>query len=270
MSRAFWKGAISFGMVVIPVRMYVATESKTPALHFLHKKCLTPPKQQLYCQQDNEYFSVKDTVKGFEYGKGQYVVLDEADLKKVPIKTVHAIEIQAFVTEAEIDPAYYYGLHYLEPEELGARPFSLLREVLVKSRRVGVAKVAFQRREHLCCLRPRGDILALHTMRYSNEILPHGGLAAPGHKASARELEMASTLVNAMTRSFKPEEYRDEYGAALQTVIQAKLQGEEIKAPKVPRAEAIDLMSALKASIEQVLKESEGKTEKRERAGARK
>lgn len=259
MGRAFWKGVISFGMVVIPVRMYTATEGKTPLLHFLHKKCRTPPRQVLHCEQDNEYFSVKDTVKGYEYTKGQYVVLEETDLDKVPIKTAHTIDIQAFAKVEEIDPIYYYGLHYLEPEPLGAKPYSLLREVLFKSRQVGIAKVAFQRREHLCCLRPLGDILVLHTMHYSDEVLPREHLAPTKGKVPEQELEMAFALVKAMTRPFKPEEYHDEYAAALEKVIQSKLHGESLKPVKVRKTETRDLMSSLKASIEAALKESEEK-----------
>ena len=259
MARAFWKGAISFGMVVIPVRMYTATANKTPLLHYLHKKCLTPPKQVLFCRQDNEYFSIKDTVKGYEYTKGQFVVLGENDLNKVPIKTVHAIDIHAFVEAHEIDPMYYYGIHYLEPEELGAKPFSLLREVLIKTKRVGMAKVAFQRREHLCCLRPLDDILVLHTMHFKDEVLPREELALPSQKIPAREMEMAKALVDALSRSFKPEEYRDEYSVALEKLVNAKLEGVELKAPKAPKAQVVDLTSALKASIEAVLKESERK-----------
>lgn len=259
MPRAFWKGAISFGMVVIPVRMYTATESKTPALHYLHKKCLTPPKQVLYCQQDDEHFGLKDTVRGYEYTKGQYVVLEDRDLDNVPIKTVHAIDIQAFVSSQEIDPMYYYGLHYVEPEELGVKPFSLLRRVLLSTKRVGVAKVAFQRREHLCCLRPFEDILLLHTMHYRDELLPREVVSAPEQRVSGEEMEMASTLVNAMSKPFKAEDYHDEYAGALARLIESKLQGQELKAPQPPKMEARDLMSALKNSIEAVLKEAEEK-----------
>ena len=119
MARAFWKGVISFGMVAIPVRMSLATERKTPGFHLLHKKCLNRAKQVLYCPQEQEYFNIKDTVRGFEYAKDQYVVLDDKDLDKVPVKTSHSINILAFVEEKEIDRLYYSDAHYLEPDELG-------------------------------------------------------------------------------------------------------------------------------------------------------
>ena len=248
-ARAFWKGVISFGMVAIPVKMSVSTESKTPSFHYLHKKCLTRPKQVLYCAEDDEYFSTKETVRGYEYDKDQYVIFDEADFDKVPVKTTHSIDITGFVNAGEIDTIYYSAGHYLEPEELGVKPFNLLKTVLEKSGLVGIAKVAFQRREHLCCLRPLDKILALHTLHYKYDILPTEGLAPPEPELAEAELEMAMKLVEAMTTTFKPEEYRDDYTLALQEMVEAKLKGVEIKAPEIPAAEIADLMAALKASV---------------------
>ena len=249
MPRAFWRGVISFGMVAIPVKMSVATESKTPSFHFLHKKCLTRPKQVLFCAEDDQYFSTKETVRGYEYSKDQYVVFEEDEFNKVPVRTTHSIDIIGFVNAKEIDTIYYSGSHYLEPEELGVKPFYLLKTVLEKTGLVGIAKVAFQRREHLCCLRPLDQILALHTLHYKNEILPTDDLAPPVQELTAAELEMASKLVEAMTTGFKPDEYRDEYTLALQEMVEAKLKGVEIKAPEIPKVEIEDLMTALKASV---------------------
>ena len=123
MAKAFWKGAISFGMVSIPVKMYVATTSHVMNFHLLHKKCLTRPKQVLHCEEDNEYFGIKETVRGYEYGKGQYVVLKDSDFNKVPVRTTHIIDIVGFVKDEEIDPLYFYGSHYLEPEEFAVKPY---------------------------------------------------------------------------------------------------------------------------------------------------
>lgn len=128
MPKAFWKGVISFGLIAIPVKMYLGTDSKPLSFHLLHKKCLTRPKQVLYCETDDEYFGIKETVRGYEVAKDQYVVLDDRDFERVPIKTSHAIDILGFVEAKEIDPIYYYGVHYLEPEELGVKPFQLLKE----------------------------------------------------------------------------------------------------------------------------------------------
>ncbi len=250
MAKAFWKGIISFGMVAIPVRMSLATKSKTPGFHFLHNKCLTRPKQVLYCPMDEEYFSVKDAVRGYEYAKEQYIVFKESDFDKVPVRSTHAIEILGFVGAGEIDPIYYSASHYLEPEELGVKPFSLLRTVLLKKKRIGIAKVAFQIKEHLCCLRPLDEILALHTLHYQDEVLPAGELAPEKPELKADELEMASRLVEAMAREFKPVEYRDEYSLALKKMVEAKVKGQAIKAPeKAPEVEIADLMTALKESV---------------------
>ncbi|MDP3879234.1 MAG: Ku protein [Dehalococcoidales bacterium] len=250
MPRAFWKGAISFGLVAIPVKMYVGTESKPLSFHLLHKKCLTRPKQVLHCETDDEYFGVKETVRGYEVAKEQYVVMDDSDFEKVPIKTSHTIDILGFVEAGEIDPLYYYGVHYLEPEELGTKPFQLLKEALLKTGRVGVGKVTFQRREHLVCLRPLEDIIVLHSLHYEAEILPRKEISPPKTKATDAELDMAVSLVKAMEKSFKPDDYKDEYQHALKKVIDAKIKGEKIVALAMPKAEIGDLMAALRASVE--------------------
>jgi DNA end-binding protein Ku len=249
MPASFWKGVISFGMVAIPVKMSVATETKTLAFHYLHQKCLTRPKQVLYCAEDKEYFNISETVRGYEYSKGRYVIFDEDDFNKVPVKTTHSIDIIGFVKAKEIDTIYYHDSHYLEPEKPGMKPFALLKTALEKSGMVGIAKVAFQRREHLCCLRPLDKILVLQTMYYQQEILPTAELTPPEQKLNAAELDMAEKLVAAMTTTFKPEEYRDEYALALQQMVDAKLKGVEIKAPEIPKIEFEDLMTALKQSV---------------------
>jgi DNA end-binding protein Ku len=249
MTKTFWKGVISFGMVAIPVKMSVATESSTPTFHYLHKKCLTRPKQVLYCAEDDEYFTIKEAVRGYEYSKDQYVIFEEDDFNKVPIRTIHSIDIVGFINAKEIDTIYYNGSHYLEPEELGLKPFHLLKTTLEKTGLVGIAKVAFQRKEHLCCLRPRDKIMMLNTLHYQQDILPVDESGSPEPKLSAEEIEMASRLVEAMSTSFKPDKYRDEYATALQEMVEAKLKGVEIKAPEIPKVEIGDLMKALKASV---------------------
>jgi DNA end-binding protein Ku len=257
MARAFWKGAISFGMVNIPVRMYIATVNKTPSFHLLHKKCLTRPKQVLYCEKDEEYFKMQDTVRGYEYAKGQFAVLKESDFDKVPVRTARSIEIVGFVGAGEIDPIYFYDAHYLEPEDLAAKSFCLLRDALRQAGRLGIAKVSFQRREHLCCLRPRGSLLLLHTMHYQDEIIPEEEIHIPEKEVTKSELEMAGSLIKIMEKKFEPSGYRDEYQRALQEVVEAKLRGEEVKVKEMPRIEEIpDLMTALRASVEAATKES--------------
>ena len=249
MPASFWKGVISFGMVAIPVKMSVATESKTVTFHYLHKKCHTRPKQVLYCAEDKEYFNISETVRGYEYSKNQYVIFEEDDFNKVPVRTAHSIDIINFVKAREIDPIYYSDSHYLEPEKLGVKPFALLKTILEKTGMVGIAKVTFQRREHLCCLRPMDKILVLQTIHYKPDILSTDELVPPEPKLTTAELEMAAKLVDAMTATFKPEEYRDEYSLAIQNMVEAKRIGVEIKVPEIPKIEFEDLMTALKASV---------------------
>ncbi len=250
MAKPFWKGTISFGMVAIPVKMSLATESTTPGFHLLHGKCHTRPKQVLYCQKDDEYFSQKDTVRGYEYARGQHLVFTEEDFEKVPVKTAHTVDIQKFVDLKDVDPVYFYNSHYLMPEELGTKPYYLLMETLAKTKRVGIAKVAFQQREHLCVLRPMDGILVLHSIHFADEILPHEEITPAKPEISAAESEMAEKLVDTMAGEFKSEQYRDEYSLALQKLIKARLEGLEVEAPpEVKEEEFADLMTALKASI---------------------
>ncbi len=254
MPRAFWKGAISFGMVVIPVRMYTATQRSTPSFRILHAKCHTRPRQVWYCPVDDEYFTVRETVRGYEYTRDRYVVMTDEDFEKVSLPSTHAIDIKGFVKFDEIDPIYYYDTHYLEPEKLGIKPFSLLRQALLNTARVGIAKVTFQRREHLTCLRPANGTLYLHTLHYIDELRSKVELTEAAQEAGTEELELAASLVNAMATSFRPEDHRDEYSFALHQVIEAKLKGEEFKVPPPEKVEIPDLMNALRRSIEEAEK----------------
>jgi DNA end-binding protein Ku len=258
MARAFWKGTISFGLVSIPVKMYVGTETHPIAFHLLHKKCLTRPRQVLRCDKDGEDITIKDTVRGYEYAKDQFIVLDEKDFARVPVKTTRTIDISGFVKASEIDPIYYEGTHYLEPENPGLKPFLLLRQALLDMELVAIAKVSFQRREHLCCLRPSEDSILLHTLYYSEDILPRTELAPPQLEIKPEELEMAKSLIRIMSGNFTPEKYRDEYRAALQELIEAKIRGKEIiQPPERAVVEVPDLMAAMRASIEAAKKTTE-------------
>ena len=250
MPKAFWKGTISFGLVVIPVSMSVAIREHPLRFSYLHKRDLVKPNQVLHCPEDGEYFSVKDTVRGYEYAKGQYIVITDKDFEAVPLRTTRSIDIQAFVDAGEIDPIFFFDSHFLEPQPLGEKPFRLLRQAMTDAGKVGVAKVSFARKEHLACLRPYGDTLILHTMRYADEI----GAAPEVPQAKAApvkaELSMAVSLIKSMEEKFKPEQYRDEYRTALEKIIAAKLKGKKIEAPKAaPEKDTVDLMAALEASL---------------------
>jgi DNA end-binding protein Ku len=262
MARAFWKGTISFGLVSIPVKMYTGTEAHPIAFHLLHKKCLTRPHQVLRCDKDNEDITIKDTVRGFEYSKDRYVVLDEKDFASVPVKTTHTIDIAGFIRAGEIDAIYYSGIHYLEPDKLGVKPFLLLREALLKTDRVAIARVSFQLREHLCCLRPSEDSILLHTLYYNDEILPRTEFAPKVQDIKPDELEMAISLVNILSKEFDPAQYHDEYRVALQALIESKIRGKSITPLPEAAAEIPDLMAAMRASILAATKRPEADQEK--------
>jgi DNA end-binding protein Ku len=254
-ARAFWKGAINFGMVVIPVKMYVATKNERPRFHYLHKTDLTRPKQVYYCPKDEQYLTTQDMVRGYEYAKGQYVVFNESDFEKVPVRTTHTIDVMSFAGFDEVDPVYYYDSHYLEPEEIGEKPYCLFREVLREKNRVAISKVAFQRREHLCCIRPMDNILALHTLHYAKEVRSPREITVNDRELTEEELKMAGSLINEMTKKFEPEQYKDRYRIALEDMIEAKLQGREVVKVEEKPAEMPDLMAALRQSIESARKQ---------------
>jgi len=266
MPAAFWKGAINIGLVVIPVRMYVATRNITPHFHMLHKKDQARVKQVLYCPKHDEYIDRKDVVRGFEYSKGKFVVLAEEDFDRVPVETRHRIDVKAFVSQEQIDPSYYYDMHYLQPEELGLRAYVLLRDVLRETGRVAIGKVTFQTREHLCSVRPLNDMLVLDSLHYSAEIDPPEGIDIPEQKFDEGELDMARTLVDRMTRDFDPDHYEDKYRIALEAVIQAKLKGEKL--PPVKKEEPVvspSLVQALKESVER----ADAKHKEKAKAGSK-
>jgi DNA end-binding protein Ku len=255
MPRAFWKGVISFGMVAIPVKMYTATETRAINFHLLHKACMTRIKQVMFCPTDNEYVERKDTARGYEFARGHYTILSDEDFEKIPLKTAHAINILRFVEEKEIDPIYYYGSHYIEPEELGMKPFRLLCEALKKTSLVGIGKVVLQRREHLCCIRPFGEIMALDTIHYQDEIIPADQIVKPKADINQEEMEMAESLIKVMAGHFEPAKYKDEYRSALKEIVEAKVKGEKIITPTPQKIEIGDLMASLRASIEAAKKE---------------
>jgi len=257
MPRAMWKGAISFGLVTIPVSVYPATEEKTLRFNQLHDEDGGRIRMKRTCSVDGEEVGYEHIVKGYEYEKDRYVILTDEDFDAIPVESSRAIDIQQFVQLDEIDPMQYKKSYYLVPEETGAKAYALLREALNRSGKVGIAKVSFRDKEHLAALRFRDDAFVLETMYWPDEIreADFGGVDVSA-KIRPNELEMAQTLIENLTADWDPGEFKDEYREAMLRIVEAKINGEEIEIVEPePTAKVVDLMEALKASVAAAKKE---------------
>ena len=255
MARAMWKGAIQFGLVTIPVKLYLATESKGISFNMLHKDDLSRISMKIWCPVEDEPISRGDTVKGYEHAPGEYVVITDDDLENVPLKTVRSIEIEQF-TKAERDDAavrFVKSAYYLEPDKIGRKAFNLLKAVLIEDGLTAICKVVIKDREALAALDPFGDTMLLTTLHWPDEIRSTSelDLGDETFEFKPAEIAMAKQLVSAMTGEFDPAQYRDEYRQALDAIIQAKIDGKETVAIEAPEegGNLIDLMAALEASV---------------------
>jgi len=257
MARAMWKGAIQFGLVTIPVKLYSATESgKTISFNMLHKDDLTRIQMKVWCPTDEEVISRGDTVRGYEYAPDQYVVITDEDLEAVPLKTLRAIEIQQFVereSENAAQTRFVERAYYVEPDPIGRKAFALLKSVLAEKGLTAIAKVVIKDREDLAALDPFGPTMLLTTIKWPDEVRPVSELDLPREEPEFKpaERKMAEQLVAAMTAEFNPAEYRDEYREALMKVIEAKVAGNQTFTPQEPEepTNLVDLMAALEASV---------------------
>ncbi|HEX9823706.1 MAG TPA: Ku protein [Actinomycetota bacterium] len=262
MPRTMWKGAISFGLVSIPVKVYPATEEKTLRFNQLHDEDHGRIKYQRTCAKCGEQVEYEHIVRGYEYEKDRYVILTDEDLDQVPVESGRAIDIEQFVDVEEIDPIYYKKSYYLAPEETGLKAYHLLREALAEDGRVGIAKVSFRDKEHLSVVRLRDNALVLETMYWPDEIraTDFEELDKPV-KVRPQEVQMARSLIDNLTESWEPERYKDEYREALVGIVEKKVAGEEIEVIASPEEapKVVDLMEALKQSVENT-KKKEKKT----------
>ena len=271
--RPIWKGAISFGMVTIPVKLYTATESKDVRFRMLCKQHEAPIEEKRFCTDGGEELEWKALARGFEISKGEFVVLDPEEIDEAKPESSTTIEIGDFVEASEIDAVYFEKSYFLEPTEVGAKPFSLLMRALEETHRVALARVTIRTRERLATLRAYEGTLMVETMFWPDEIRSTEALELPeGADATvrAKELDMARTLVESLADRFKPETYTDEYRRALEELIERKMKGESrnAKRRKAP-PKVIDLMEALQASVAQT-KRGNGKAQSEERAKAAK
>jgi DNA end-binding protein Ku len=254
MARAIWSGTISFGLVSVPVRMFAATESKELRFHFVDRNDLAPVGYDKVRKDTGEHVDPGDIVRAFEVEKGRYVPLEPEDLERLDVELTHAIDICDFVLLDEIDPIYFRQAYYLLPQAGGEKPYRLLERTLEETGRVGIAKVVIRNKQHLACLRPHEDVLVIETMYYADEVRSPEALDddLSFRQAEVRpaEVKMATALVENLSAEFDPGKYNDTYRKELLELIHAKAEGLPPPEPQAEEAEVVDLMQALRESVE--------------------
>lgn len=252
--RSIWKGALSFGLVNIPVAMYTASREKEISFVLLHKKDLSEIRYARICKTEEKEIPWEEIVKGYEYEKGNFVILDENDFEKANLKKTKTIEIISFVESTEIDSVYYVKPYFLEPVKNAENAYGLLREALVKSNKVGIARYVLRNKEHIGIVKVHDNMIVLNELRYQNELLNSDDLKIPeAVKPKAKELDIAIQLINHLTEKFKPSEFKDTYSEELKKIISQKSKGRPIhpkgEEPKMSKVQ--DIMSLLQASLEE-------------------
>jgi DNA end-binding protein Ku len=278
MARAIWKGSISFGLVNIPIALYPATRREELKFRLLRKSDLSPVNYKRVAEKDGKEVSWDQIVKGYEYEKGKYVVLKEEDFERVDLEATQTVDIQDFVAQEEIDPMFFYKPYYLEPQKGGDKAYTLLRDALKDSNKVGIAKVVIKTRQYLAGVKPEDGTLVLELMHFADELADPGKLHVPKKtEVGKREMNMAKSLIDSMSSKWSPEKYKDDYREALMEVIEEKVEagGKEIeekprKAPKPTKV--IDLVSVLQKSLEQTggKKKATGKSRRKQKHPAKK
>lgn len=270
--HTIWKGSISFGLVHIPVKLFAATENKNVSFRQLHEKCHTPIKYEKVCPSCETEVSQEDIVKGYEYEKGKFVILNEEELDVLAQKNNKHIEIVDFIKLEEIDPIYFNRSYYLGPHEHGEKAYSLLQKAMQDSQKVAIAKIMLRAKEHLAAIRVYEQALVLETIHYPDEIRRAENI--PGLRddiqISDKEMDMALQLVEQLTTTFDPEKYTDEYRERVKELVQNKVSGNEVKiAPEVPQTDITNLMEALQQSINET-KSQKKQTRKRKTSKTKK
>jgi DNA end-binding protein Ku len=250
MMRSIWKGSIGFGLVNIPVKMYSATEESNLPFVTLDKNNHARIRYKKINENTGKDVKEGDIVKGYKVGEN-YVILEEEDFKKATPEKLDHLEIVQFVIEKEIDAVYFEKPYYLEPEKSGARAYALLRDALKKEGKAALGPLVYHKREWVCLIKPKDDLLVLHRLRFAQEVRAADGLVVPKTEVKNEELKMASMLINQLTKPFKPELFKDEFSDKLLSVIEAKAKGKSssYKPLKVVHSTTEDLMQKLKASL---------------------
>lgn len=253
--RAIWKGAVSFGLVSVPVKLYAATESHDVQFRQVHAQDGGRIRYKRVCSIDGEEVEYADIAKGYETEDGQMVVLDDDDLAELPSSSSREISVEKFVPSEQIDPMMLEKSYYLEPDKSAAKPYALLREAIREADRMAVVTVSMRNRMTTAVLRVRDDVIVLQTMMWPDEVRQpdFAGLSAAENATKPQELKMARMLVDTLAGDYDPSEYDDDYASAVETLVQAKLEGGEVKhAPAEERksGEVVDLLAALQRSVE--------------------
>jgi DNA end-binding protein Ku len=262
MASTVWKGHLTFGLVSFPVKLFTAARGESISFNQLHKSDNSRVKQVLYCAAENKPIERSEIVKGYEYEKDHYVVIEDEDIKKVAPPSAKTMEILEFVQSAEVDPLYFESSYYMSPDDAGEKPYALLYDTLKKTGYVGVAKVAMHNREHIVIFRPGPYGLVMHTMFYTHEVRKTEEFRTDVSLVKDKEGQLARMLVESLAAPFEPEKYHDAYRDNLQALIEAKVQGQEVVAPppKEP-SKIIDIMEALKQSLAIAKKPAASETE---------
>jgi DNA end-binding protein Ku len=251
--RAIWKGAVSFGLVSIPVKLYTATEEKDVSFHQVHREDGGRIRYKRVCQIDGEEVAYADIAKGYELPSGETVVITDEDLADLPLASSRVVDVLSFVPLEQVDPIYFAKSYYLEPDKTATKSYVLLRDALEKAESVALVKVAIRTRESLATLRVREGVLVLETMVWPDEVrTPDFGFLDEDISVRPQELSMAESLIESMSADFDPDQYHDEYRGALEQVIEAKVEGREVVEQPVQEEETgsvVDLMAALRASV---------------------
>jgi DNA end-binding protein Ku len=252
--RSFWTGAISFGLIYIPVKLYNASETNELSFNMLRRSDKSRIRYVRVSADTGEEVPNEEIVKGFEFSKGEYVILEEDDFKKANVKKTQTIEIVTFVDAAQVDHKLYEKPYYLEPIKGAAKAYALLRDALQRSGKVGIGRFVLRNRETLGVIKPEGQVIVLNQMRYVSELRDPGELTLPGvGQVSEKELELAQNLIDTLTGPWQPDQYNDTYTEDLQRIIQAKVEGREPEAETeapIP-IEVTDLFAKLSQSLEQ-------------------
>ncbi len=257
MARAIWKGSISFGLVNIPIALYPATRREELKFRLLRKSDLSPVNYKRVAEKDGKEVPWDEIVKGYEYEKGNYVVLKDEDFQRVDLEATQAVDIQDFVDQNEIDPMFFCKPYYLEPQKGGDKAYALLRDALKDTNKVGIAKVVIKTQQYLAGVKPENGALVLELMHFADELADPEKLHVPKKtEVGKREINMAKSLIDSMSSKWNPEKYKDDYREALMEVIEEKVEagGKEIeeKAKKAPKpTKVIDLVSVLQKSLEE-------------------